>query len=395
MRTPTSTPALRVSKRVPTHASKRRASASSSAPIPRWRSCSAPCSPPCSAGSSGSAGARAARATRSRQCSTMRSRPGGRSSAPAATMPCSSAVVAEPAHAHALRVRHPALAVARRSGLEQERHEDVGLYPGEATLGERRAQRRAHPPGALDAQQRPRAARRHGEALLGVVIEAAEAPVKVQAPDHDVGQQRRDAREAARFHPHGQPQAPIEIEGVRGFEVVLERGDLLIERERRHRRTPPQGDRRRPAGVVHLAAFRAALGHRLGLAGASSGTPESTSAASTSANAPCESTCPATRIATWRALHQRARVRGVSRNTTPTRSSSSISDSSESGSAARRSTARTSRASARADSAEYRGPRRPRSSSGTERSRSDRSVRRQRADSSLPRTRTPCRPDLR
>ena len=81
-------------------------------------------------------------------------------------------------------------------------------------------------------------------------------------------------------------------------------------------------------------------------AAASSGTPESTSAASTSANAPFESAWPATRFATCRALHQRARARGVSRSTTFTRSSLSLSASS--GLPARRSTARTSRASARA-----------------------------------------------
>ena len=138
-------------------------------------------------------------------------------------------VVAEPAHGHALRVGHPAFAVACRAGLEQERHEDVGPHPGEATLGERRAQRRAHATGALDAQERPRAARRHAEAILGIAIDAAEAEVPVQAPRDDVGEQRRDAREAAGFHLHGQAQAPIELEGVCGFEVVLERGDLWIQ----------------------------------------------------------------------------------------------------------------------------------------------------------------------
>ena len=55
----------------------------------------------------------------------------------------------------------------------------------------------------------------------------------MQAPRHDVGEQRRDAREAARFHLHGQAQAPIELERIRGFEVVLERGDLGIQRRSR------------------------------------------------------------------------------------------------------------------------------------------------------------------
>ena len=48
----------------------------------------------------------------------------------------------------------------------------------------------------------------------------------MQTPHDDVDQQRRDAREAARFHLHGQAQAPIELERIRGFEIALERGDL-------------------------------------------------------------------------------------------------------------------------------------------------------------------------
>ncbi len=51
----------------------------------------------------------------------------------------------------------------------------------------------------------------------------------VQAPHDDIGQQRRDARKAAGFHLHGQAQAAIELERIRGFEIALERGDLWIQ----------------------------------------------------------------------------------------------------------------------------------------------------------------------
>jgi len=103
---------------------------------------------------------------------------------------CPLHVVAEPAHGYALRVGHPGLAVASRRGLEQERHEEMGLDPGEAARGERRAQRRTPPRGVLDAQQRPRSARRYAEPLLSVAIDAAEAEIPVQTPRHEVGQQR-------------------------------------------------------------------------------------------------------------------------------------------------------------------------------------------------------------
>ncbi len=85
------TPTPWVSKRVPFHAFKRRVNASSSSPRPRSRSCSAPCWPLCSAGSSGSAAAHPTEATRSRRCSTTRSRPGDPRNAFGATTSCSSA----------------------------------------------------------------------------------------------------------------------------------------------------------------------------------------------------------------------------------------------------------------------------------------------------------------
>ncbi|TMA33073.1 MAG: hypothetical protein E6J87_11165 [Deltaproteobacteria bacterium] len=107
---------------------------------------------------------------------------------------------------------------------------------------------------ARSTQQRPRAARRHAEPLLGVGVDAAEAEIAVQAPRHDIGEQRRHAREAPGFHLHGAPQAPIELEGIRGFEVALERGDLGIETKRRHWRVLPREVRTRPVGFLRFAA---------------------------------------------------------------------------------------------------------------------------------------------
>jgi hypothetical protein len=58
----------------------------------------------------------------------------------------------------------PSLAIARRAGLEQQRHERMGLQPGDLAVANA-ARSGAHPRGALDPQQRPRAARRHAEPL--------------------------------------------------------------------------------------------------------------------------------------------------------------------------------------------------------------------------------------
>ena len=73
---------------------------------------------------------------------------------------CALDVVAEAAHGHALRAFDPALAMTRGRGLEQERNEHVRMHPGDPTTGERLAQRGTDPRGALDPQQRSRAARR-------------------------------------------------------------------------------------------------------------------------------------------------------------------------------------------------------------------------------------------
>jgi hypothetical protein len=51
----------------------------------------------------------------------------------------------------------------------------------------------AHARHALDAQERPRAAGRHAEVVLGIGVDAAEAEIAVQAPRDDVGEQRGNA----------------------------------------------------------------------------------------------------------------------------------------------------------------------------------------------------------
>jgi hypothetical protein len=124
-------------------------------------------------------------------------------------------------------VRDPGLAVAGRTGLEQERHEPIAVHPRKSSVGEGLAQRWARACRALDPEQRPRAARRNAEALLGVGIDASETEIRVQAPRHDVGQQRRDPREAAGLQMDGPTQAAVELEGIGRFEILLERGDLL------------------------------------------------------------------------------------------------------------------------------------------------------------------------
>ena len=115
-----------------------------------------------------------------------------------------------------------------RAGAERAR------APAPRRSGHGRTPRAAgtDPRGALDPQQRPRAARRQAEALLGIGVDAAEAEVPVQAPHDDVGEQRCDAREPARLHLHSEAQAPIELERIAIVEVVFERGDLGIGRKR-------------------------------------------------------------------------------------------------------------------------------------------------------------------
>ena len=173
----------------------------------------------------------------------------------------------KPAHAHTLRVLHPLRAVPRCGGLEQQRDQRVRLDPRDPARSQNAARSVGQECGSLDPQQRPRAARRHTEALLGVVVDAAEAEIMVQPMgDHEVAKQRRHARVLASLEPH-----PTAQPRNRGRKRRRWRDPARVRRPRHpgEAETPADaaGGRWLTAGVVDLGALRVALCHRLGVAG--------------------------------------------------------------------------------------------------------------------------------
>jgi hypothetical protein len=137
-------------------------------------------------------------------------------------------IVLQSADRHARRALDPGGVEGLRAGGQHEGDENLRLRRGDATRAPRLAEGRRQGAGALQPEQGTRLARRHGEPLARVAVEAPEAEPEGGARSDEGEQERADPGEQALLQRGRSAQARIELTRLR----VLEAGDERLDEGR-------------------------------------------------------------------------------------------------------------------------------------------------------------------